>query len=124
MNKAADAVRTIGEVSLELDLKPHILRYWEEQFPMLKPMKRSGGRRYYRTDDIALLRTIDGLLNKEGYTIKGAKKILKGKAKTDDAPEDAADAAILADAPEPDIDVGAVQGELLAIRKMLAEALA
>lgn len=123
MNKAADAVRTIGEVSLELDLKPHILRYWEEQFPMLKPMKRSGGRRYYRTEDIALLRKIDGLLNKEGYTIKGAKKILRVNVKTDDTAEDA---ALLADADgaEPDIDVGAVQSELLAIRKMLAEALA
>lgn len=123
MNKAADAVRTIGEVSLELDLKPHILRYWEEQFPMLKPMKRSGGRRYYRTEDIALLRKIDGLLNKEGYTIKGAKKILRVNVKTDDTAEDAALLAD-ADAAEPDIDVGAVQSELLAIRKMLAEALA
>lgn len=123
MNKAADAVRTIGEVSLELDLKPHILRYWEEQFPMLKPMKRSGGRRYYRTEDIALLRKIDGLLNKEGYTIKGAKKILRVNVKTDDTAEDAALLAD-ADAAEPYIDVGAVQSELLAIRKMLAEALA
>jgi DNA-binding transcriptional MerR regulator len=121
MNKAADAVRTIGEVSLELDLKPHILRYWEEQFSMLKPMKRSGGRRYYRTEDIALLRTIDGLLNKEGYTIKGAKKILKGKSKSENAAEDSAS---VSDAPQADIDMGAVQSELLAIRKMLAEALA
>jgi DNA-binding transcriptional MerR regulator len=121
MNKAADAVRTIGEVSLELDLKPHILRYWEEQFPMLKPMKRSGGRRYYRTEDIALLRKIDGLLNKEGYTIKGAKKLLKSKAKTDGTPQDV---ALLGDAAAADTDMAAVQSELLAIRKMLAEALA
>lgn len=118
MNKAADAVRTIGEVSMELDLKPHILRYWEEHFPMLKPMKRSGGRRYYRVEDIALLRKIDILLNKEGYTIKGAKKVLKGKV-SQVAAHDSAIASDLADK-----DADAVKTELIAIRKILVEALA
>ena len=122
MNKAADAVRTIGEVSLELDLKPHILRYWEEQFPSLKPMKRSGGRRYYRTDDIALLRRIDTLLNKEGYTIKGAKKILSGKAK---ATSPKSDARIPAKAADGQSELTKdMREELLSIRKMLEEALA
>ncbi len=122
MNKAADAVRTIGEVSLELDLKPHILRYWEEQFPSLKPMKRSGGRRYYRKDDIALLRRIDTLLNKEGYTIKGAKKILSGKAK---AASSKSDARIPAEAADSQSELTKdMRAELLSIRKMLEEALA
>ncbi|MEM1132642.1 MAG: MerR family transcriptional regulator [Pseudomonadota bacterium] len=77
MQKSDDALRTIGEVSEALSVKPHILRYWEEQFSMLNPLKRAGGRRYYRSADIALLRRIDRLLNEEGYTIKGAHKALK-----------------------------------------------
>ncbi|MEO1045797.1 MAG: MerR family transcriptional regulator [Pseudomonadota bacterium] len=77
MQKSDDALRTIGEVSEALSVKPHILRYWEEQFSMLNPLKRAGGRRYYRPEDIALLRRIDRLLNEEGYTIRGAQKALK-----------------------------------------------
>ena len=72
------ALRTIGEVSQALGIKTHVLRYWEEQFPMLKPLKRSGGRRYYRRDDIALVERIDRLVNREGYTLKGAKAALRG----------------------------------------------
>lgn len=75
--KEADALRTIGEVAQALDIKPHVLRYWEQQFPMLQPVKRSGGRRYYRRDDIALLDRIDRLVNRQGYTLKGAKKALQ-----------------------------------------------
>lgn len=75
--KEADALRTIGEVSSALDIKQHVLRYWEQQFPMLKPLKRSGGRRYYRPDDIGLIQTIDRLVNAEGYTLKGAKRALQ-----------------------------------------------
>lgn len=77
MQKSDNALRTIGEVSEALSVKPHILRYWEEQFSMLNPLKRAGGRRYYRSEDIALLRQIDRLLNDQGYTIKGAQKALK-----------------------------------------------
>ncbi len=76
--KAPDALRTIGEVSAAFGIKQHILRYWEEQFPMLKPLKRSGGRRYYRPEDIALLAEINRLVNREGYTIKGARQALNG----------------------------------------------
>ena len=80
--KDAGALRTIGEVSEGLSIKPHVLRYWEEQFPMLKPLKRSGGRRYYRPEDVALLETIDRLVNHEGYTLKGAKAAIRaGKAR-------------------------------------------
>ena len=74
--KDAGALRTIGEVAKALNIAPHVLRYWEQQFPMLKPVKRSGGRRYYRAQDIALIETIDRLVNREGYTLKGAKKAL------------------------------------------------
>ena len=74
--KDAGALRTIGEVAKALNIAPHVLRYWEQQFPMLKPVKRSGGRRYYRVEDIALIETIDRLVNREGYTLKGAKKAL------------------------------------------------
>ncbi|WP_120715863.1 MerR family transcriptional regulator [Tsuneonella amylolytica] len=70
------ALRTIGEVGEALGLKAHVLRYWEGQFPQLQPMKRSGGRRYYRPEDVALLREIDRLVNAEGYTLKGAKAAL------------------------------------------------
>lgn len=70
---------TIGEVAEKLNIKAHILRYWEDQFPMLQPLKRAGGRRYYRPDDVALLERIDRLLNAEGYTIKGAVAALKAQ---------------------------------------------
>ena len=75
--KSHDAMRTIGEASAELGVKSHILRYWEEQFPMLEPLKRAGGRRYYRAEDMDLLRRIDALLNMQGYTVKGAVKYLQ-----------------------------------------------
>ncbi len=75
--KDPQAFRTIGEVSAALDIKPHVLRYWEEQFPTLRPVKRSGGRRYYRPGDIELLQTIDRLLNRDGYTIRGAVKAIE-----------------------------------------------
>lgn len=75
--KDADALRTIGEVSEAVGIKQHVLRYWEQQFPMLSPLKRSGGRRYYRPGDIALVEAINNLVNVEGYTLKGAKAALK-----------------------------------------------
>ncbi len=80
MDKPSDAFRTIGEMAKELGVKTHILRYWEEQFPMLRPLKRAGGRRHYRADDVALLHNINRLLNQQGYTIKGAIKSLSGEA--------------------------------------------
>ena len=78
--KEAQALRTIGEVAKALDLRQHVLRYWEQQFPMLQPLKRSGGRRYYRPEDVALVQTIDRLVNREGYTLKGARQALSGGA--------------------------------------------
>jgi DNA-binding transcriptional MerR regulator len=77
MEKSAEAFRTISEVAEELDLPQHVLRFWETRFTQIKPLKRGGGRRYYRPDDIELLRSIRQLLYGEGYTIKGVQKILK-----------------------------------------------
>ena len=77
--KAKSAFRTIGEVSEALGIKPHVLRYWEQQFSLLKPMKRSGGRRLYRPTDIEMVEAIDQLVNKEGYTLKGAEAVLRAK---------------------------------------------
>ena len=76
--KEAQALRTIGEVANALGIRQHVLRYWEQQFPMLQPLKRSGGRRYYRPEDVALVQTIDRLVNREGYTLKGARQALAG----------------------------------------------
>ena len=78
--KDAGALRTIGEVAKALGIKHHVLRYWEEQFPMLSPLTRAGGRRYYRTEDIALIREIDRLLHREGYTIRGSRSRGQGWA--------------------------------------------
>jgi DNA-binding transcriptional MerR regulator len=77
LNKAPDAFRTISEVAEDLDLPQHVLRFWESRFPQIKPMKRGGGRRYYRPEDIDLLRGIRHLLYGEGYTIRGVQRILK-----------------------------------------------
>ncbi|SDR52436.1 MerR HTH family regulatory protein [Rhizobiales bacterium GAS191] len=76
MDKATGAYRTISEVAEELDIPQHVLRFWETRFPQIKPMKRSGGRRYYRPADVLLLRGIRRLLYGEGYTIKGVQRIL------------------------------------------------
>lgn len=77
MDKAPDAFRTISEVAHDLDIPQHVLRFWETRFAQIKPMKRSGGRRYYRPDDVDLLKGIRRLLYGEGYTIRGVQRILK-----------------------------------------------
>jgi DNA-binding transcriptional MerR regulator len=77
VEKAPDAFRTISEVAHDLELPQHVLRFWETRFQQIKPLKRGGGRRYYRPDDIDLLRGIQYLLYGEGYTIRGAQRILK-----------------------------------------------
>ncbi len=79
--KAPSAFRTISEVADELDVPQHVLRFWETKFTQIKPLKRGGGRRYYRPEDVALLKRIHNLLYTEGYTIKGVQKLLKGQGK-------------------------------------------
>ena len=77
MEKSPEAYRTIREVADSLDLPQHVLRFWETRFPQIRPLKRAGGRRYYRPDDIERLRIIKRLLYDEGYTIKGVQKLFK-----------------------------------------------
>lgn len=79
--KADGAFRTISEVADELDVPQHVLRFWETKFTQVKPLKRGGGRRYYRPEDVSLLKHIHNLLYTEGYTIKGVQKLLKGQGK-------------------------------------------
>ena len=76
-DKSPDAFRTISEVAEELKLPQHVLRFWETRFPQIKPLKRAGGRRFYRPEDIALLRAIKALLYGQGYTIKGVQRLLQ-----------------------------------------------
>ena len=86
-SKSTQAFRTISEVATELDLPQHVLRFWETKFNAIKPMKRGGGRRYYRPDDIVLLQRIRGLLYGDGYTIKGVQKLLREGGGKIDLPE-------------------------------------
>ena len=78
-NKDPGALLTIGELSQELGVPQHILRYWETRFPQLKPMQRAGNRRYYRPSDVDLARRIHRLLGQEGYTVRGVQKLLRDK---------------------------------------------
>src|SRR5881409_3615392 len=80
MDKADGAFLTIGELSNELGVAQHILRYWETRFPQLRPMQRAGNRRYYRPADVELVRRIHRLLNEEGYTVRGVQKLLRDNA--------------------------------------------
>ena len=87
LEKAPDAFRTISEVADEIDVPQHVLRFWESRFSQIRPMKRGGGRRYYRPDDVVLLRRIRQCLYDQGYTIKGVQKLLReGALKNDAAP--------------------------------------
>jgi DNA-binding transcriptional MerR regulator len=88
LRKAAGAFRTISEVADELHIPQHVLRFWETKFPQVKPLKRGGGRRYYRPDDILLLRRVSDLLYIQGYTIKGVQRLLRegGGRLADDIP--------------------------------------
>ena len=116
--KEPDALRTIGEVATALGIRQHVLRYWEEQFPMLKPIKRSGGRRYYRPEDVMLVATIDRLVHQQGYTLRGARLAIEGGTDKGAVVIEAPAAVPAADA-APD-----VFPQLQAIRNSLAEALA
>ena len=81
------AFRTIGEVSVELGIAQHILRYWESRFPQLKPLQRAGNRRYYRPEDVELVRRIHSLLSQQGYTVRGVQQLLKGKEPLPEPPQ-------------------------------------
>jgi DNA-binding transcriptional MerR regulator len=110
--KSDNAFRTISELAADLGVPQHILRYWETRFPQLRPLQRAGNRRYYRPDDVALAHRIHRLLGQEGYTIRGVQQLLSGSGGGEAAAAPAAPPA------------GSPGGELLAIRNMLADALA
>ena len=88
--KSSDAFKTISEVSELLEIPAHVLRFWETKFTTVRPLKRSGGRRYYRPDDVELLKRIRDLLHKEGYTIRGAQKHIGSRGQRQTAPGGAA----------------------------------
>ena len=114
--KSAAAFRTISEVSEELDVPQHVLRFWETKFTQVRPLKRGGGRRYYRPEDIELLRRIRQLLYSEGYTIKGVQKLLREGGTRGDAGGDA-----VADIKNPK-DLRSILEELIEIRDLLRKA--
>ena len=112
--KSDSAFRTIGELAAELGVPQHILRYWETRFPQLRPLTRAGNRRYYRPEDVALVRRIDSALNRDGYTIKGVQKLLAGKDVAAPVPVTATPAS----------DAERLVTDLTRIRDALANALA
>jgi len=129
--KSPEAYRTIGEVSEMLGVAQHVLRFWESRFSQIKPVKRAGNRRYYRPDDIALIRRIRELLHDEGYSIRGVQKLLKAsgvKAVVEGAvstgataePASRASASVAQPVPAENLDqLRAVLGELKEIRDLL-----
>ena len=122
--KDPGALLTIGELSQELRVAQHILRYWETRFPQLRPMQRAGNRRYYRPADVELARKINRLLNQEGYTVRGVQKLLRDKSAPDSEPVPEAAMPIHAPAPEPNEQASGVDVfRLIALRNRLVEAL-
>ena len=120
--KAPGALKTIGELSQELGVAQHILRYWETKFPQLRPMQRAGNRRYYRPADVELAQRIHRLLDQEGYTVRGVQKLLREKGGQAFSPE----AAVAAPQPNPAADdepAGVDVFRLIALRNRLADAL-
>ena len=116
VDKAATAFRTISEVAEAVGVPQHVLRFWETRFPQIKPLKRGGNRRYYRPEDVELLRTINRLLHVEGYTIKGVQKLLDDGTPSPAAAAGSSSPAPIAFAPD-------VIAALPAIRARLAAAL-
>jgi DNA-binding transcriptional MerR regulator len=121
--KAPGALKTIGELSQELGVAQHILRYWETKFPQLRPMQRAGNRRYYRPADVELARRIHRLLSEEGYTVRGVQKLLREKgAQAVEVAHAARETSAPPPAP-PDEQAGVDVFRLISLRNRLAEAL-
>ena len=116
--KSDSAFRTIGELSAELGVPQHILRYWETRFSQLRPLTRAGNRRYYRPADVALVKRIDAALNRDGYTIKGVQKLLAGEKASPVAKSDSSQVSASASLP------ASLAADLAQVRALLAEALA
>jgi DNA-binding transcriptional MerR regulator len=124
-DKAPGAFKTIGELSSELGVAQHILRYWETKFPQLRPLQRAGNRRYYRPDDVALARRINRLLNEDGYTVRGVQKLLRQRGGGDDESlsDMAADYQPREAEPRPKQSSGVDVQKLIGIRDRLSDAL-
>jgi DNA-binding transcriptional MerR regulator len=120
--KDPGAFLTIGELSQELGVAQHILRYWETRFPQLRPMQRAGNRRYYRPADVALVRRIHRLLTEEGYTVRGVQKLLRDKDQVEHAPA-AAPVEMHTPRSQAEEQHGVDVFRLIALRNRLAEAL-
>ena len=122
--KEPGALLTIGELSQELGVAQHILRYWETRFPQLKPMQRAGNRRYYRAADVELARRINRLLNQEGYTVRGVQKLLRDRGDPEPLPQSAMAVAAAPAGPEPDESNGGIDVfRLISLRDRLLAAL-
>ena len=118
--KSAQAFRTISEVADDLHIPQHVLRFWETRFPQIKPLKRAGGRRYYRPDDIILLRRIRQCLYEEGYTIKGVQKLLREGGAPPEALHPAPPPAVVATPSQRNVGTDERQS-LLELRRELVE---
>ena len=116
--KSPEAFRTISEVAVDLDVPQHVLRFWEQRFTQIKPVKRAGGRRYYRPEDVDLLRGICALLYSDGLTIKGVQKVLRDRGLRFVAEIGRGDAALHGDAEREDEDLGAPTYARAAIAKL------
>jgi DNA-binding transcriptional MerR regulator len=122
--KAPGAFKTIGELSTELGVAQHILRYWETKFPQLRPLQRAGNRRYYRPADVDLARKIHRLLSSEGYTVRGVQKVLRSKdGPAPEATTIAVGDAVVAAQPEDHAGNGLDLNRLRAVRQQLASLL-
>jgi len=122
--KDPGALLTIGEMSQELGLPQHILRYWETRFPQLRPMQRAGNRRYYRASDVELARRIHRLLNQEGYTVRGVQKVLRERGDAEVTPISPMPTPAAAPRPEATERQGGVDvARLVALRDRLTAAL-
>jgi DNA-binding transcriptional MerR regulator len=122
--KDPGALLTIGELSQELGVAQHILRYWETRFPQLRPMQRAGNRRYYRAADVELARRIHGLLNQEGYTVRGVQKLLRERDSPEPSPQATQAVAAAPEGPEPDAGQSGVDVfRLVSLRNRLLAAL-
>jgi DNA-binding transcriptional MerR regulator len=122
--KDPGALLTIGELSQELGVAQHILRYWETRFPQLRPMQRAGNRRYYRAADVDLARKIHRLLNQEGYTVRGVQKLLRERGAVEATPLSIAAVAPAPPKPDPDeVAEGLDVFRLIALRDRLVAAL-
>lgn len=123
--KAAGALRTIGELSAETGIAAHILRYWEKQVPALQPLRRAG-RRYYRTEDVALIRRLHELVSKDGYTLEGAARAVRARAKSIEESVVQVDTPVMVAAPATAAAAGhgVDMARIIAVRDRLARALA